>query len=172
ASYTYYDYCNGAESLVKYTCAQGTAVAAETACNCVDTQCHTASMTVGAFVQSQNPVIVIGASAATQENIAAIDLAGKYGWKVVTDATISDATTGTYVAIGGPYANKVSEAAFGGQIWDYGVGEALFLVKEFDAGGKTLVISGSEAQDTRNAVKDLIDNPESFTDVYVVQRVS
>lgn len=173
ASYTYYDYCNGAQTLVTYSCsADGTtSVATETVCNCVDAQCHTASMTVAQFVESMDPVIVIGASAATEDNIAAIDLAGAYGWKVVTDATISDPTTGTYVAIGGPYANKVSQAAFGGQVWDYGIGEALFLVKEHDAGGKTLVISGSDAQDTRNAVKLLIDNPESLTDVYVVERV-
>ena len=172
-SYVYYDYCNGAETLVTYSCsADGTSLATETPCNCVDSQCHTASMTVAQFVANVNPVIVIGASSATEDNIAAIDLAGKYGWKVVTDATISDATSGTYVAIGGPYANKVSEAAFGGQTWDYGAGEALFLVKEHDAGGKTLVISGSEAKDTRNAVKLLIDNPDTLTDVYVVERVS
>lgn len=171
--YTYYDYCNGAEALVTYGCgADSVPVATETPCNCVDSQCHTASMTVAQFMSSaSNPVIVIGASAATQDNIAAIDLAGKYGWKVVTDATISDPTTGTYVAIGGPYANKVSEAAFGGQTWDYGVGEALFLVKEHDAGGKTLVVSGSEAQDTRNAVSLLIENPSSLNEAYVVQRV-
>ncbi len=171
--YTYYDYCNGAQTLVTYSCSADstTSVAAETACNCVDTQCHIASMTVAQFVEDMNPVIVIGASAATEDNIAAIDLAGAYGWKVVTDATISDPTAGTYVSIGGPYANKVSEAAFGGQVWDYRIGEALFLVKEHDAGGKTLVISGSDAQDTRNAVKLLIDNPASLTDVYVVERV-
>ncbi len=173
ASYTYYDYCNGASALVMYNCnADGTYTATEKACNCVDAQCHTASMTVAQFISSANPVIVIGASAATEDNIAAIDLAGKYGWSVVTDATISDATTGTYVAIGGPYANKVSESAFGGQTWDYGPGEALFLVKEYATEGKTLVVSGSEAKDTRNAIKLLINNPSNLNDVYVVQHVS
>lgn len=172
-SYTYYDYCNGAETLVSYSCGtDGLAVAEETSCNCVDKQCHTATITVAAFIQTMDPIIVIGSSAATEDNIAAIDLAGAYGWKVVTDATISDPTTGIYVSIGGPYANKVSEAAFGGQTWDYGVGEALFLVKEHDSKGKTLVISGSEAQDTRNAVKLLINNPDILTDIYVVERVS
>ncbi len=161
--YAYADYCNGAEYLIDYSCSSGSDgapySATETACNCIDSMCHKASITVADFVSKRNPIIVIGASAATEDNIAAIDLAGKYGWDVVTDATISNFESGDYVAVGGPYANSASKTAFGGQIWDYGPGEALFLVREYEEGGATLVISGSEAIDTRNAIKLLIKSP-------------
>jgi cysteine-rich repeat protein len=174
--YTNYDYCNGAAELVSYSCGESADgapyVATATACNCMDSQCHEASMTVAQFVSQVNPVIVIGASAATEDNIAAIDLASATGWKVVTDATIDDYTTEDIVAIGGPYANKASAKAMGGQTWDYGIGEALFVVKEYDNSGVTLVVSGSEAVDTRNAVKILANNPSVLDYSYGVERVS
>ncbi len=173
--YTNQNYCNGAAELVSYTCAEGSDgtpyTASVTACDCVDSQCYESSMTVAQFMSSRSPVIVIGVNAATEDNIAAIDLAGATGWKVVTDATISDYTLGDVIAIGGPFANKASAKAMGGEVWDYGPGEALFLVKEY-YDGATLVVAGSEASDTRNAVKVLVKDSSSLVFGYGVERVS
>jgi cysteine-rich repeat protein len=173
--YSNSNYCNGAAELVSYSCGRGSDgapyVATSTACDCVDAMCHEASMTV-TDARSLHLVIVIGATASTEDNIAAIDLAAATGWEVVTDTTINDFSIKNIVAIGGPYANGASKEVMGGEVWDYGPGEALFLVKEYEEGGLTLVISGSEAVDTRNAVKMFIDNSDALNYDYGVERVS
>jgi len=174
--YTIYDSCNGAEYLVDYMCgnADDSApyVAEQINCNCVDGMCVEASMSVAEFMGSlpSDTVIVIGAQAATEDNIGSIDLAGGLGLDVVTDATISDVTSRNIIAVGGPYANKVSATALGGEVWDYGPGEALFFLREYAQGGSTLVVSGSEAVDTRNAVKLLMRSPPDYD--YGVEKVN
>lgn len=176
-AYTYTDTCATMETLLDYSCGTGSDgapyVATETACSCVEGACVQATMTVANFLSSASDVtIVIGSSAATSDNIGAIDLASAYGWDVVTDATITDFTSQNIVAVGGPYANRASRAALGGEVWDYQPGQALFFLREYDAGGATVVISGSEAMDTRNAVKLAIKNPSSLAYVYGVEQVS
>lgn len=176
--YAYWNTCGNMETLIEYSCSTEAGevpyVVTETSCNCVEGLCVAGSMTVAEFVSNlpSGTMIVIGESAATEDNIAAIDLAGAYDLDVVTDATSNDFSSANIIAIGGPYANAASRQALGGNVWDYQPGQALFFLQEYDAGGTTLIVSGSEAQDTRNAVKKLIDFPSSLDFDYGVEQVS
>ena len=126
-------------------------------------------VTIEEFNNLKGGKIVIGKNAKASDNVASIPIAGEYKISILTDEEKEEWQGEKIYAIGGPAVNKLTASLMGD--WSYQSGEAIIAVYIGSGGETIIVIAGTTAEDTVNAVEFYRTHPDPDTITPGVRRV-
>lgn len=115
------------------------------------------AMTIEEFMTtlSSQTVVIIGENAPIEHLISALQLAGKFGLRVVKESTVEDLFALHAISLGSGYVNTLSASALeqGAIASDEG---NYFIYENKETGSVILVVAGGTPKETRKAVHDLL----------------